>query len=108
MSPPTLTAPFAPLYGHQRLHKAYRDASRTWHPDKHPDNVKFAEEMQEKISQCKTFLGYYNDRYEDGLVWADEYRREYDPDNEMWSNPEFRASTRQKEEENVIKDIHEF
>ena len=59
--------------------------------------------MQEKISQCKTFLGYYNDRYEDGLVWADEYRREYDPDNEMWSNPEFRASTRQKEEENVIK-----
>ncbi|QDZ19055.1 J domain-containing protein [Chloropicon primus] len=80
----------------KKLHKAYRDASRTWHPDKHPDNVKHAEMMQGKISEAKTVLGYYDERVEDGFVHCDEWRRGWGEDFK------YKASTRVTQEDNVV------
>ena len=76
----------------KKLHKTYRDASRKWHPDKYDGDVKYAELMQEKISQAKTVLGLYNERFEDGLAYADQWRRYWNP------NSQYLASTKKKEE----------
>ena len=71
----------------KRLHKAYRDASRKWHPDKYngPGGSEYAELMQEKISIARTVLGYYKDRFEDGIIWARVFRAQMK--GESYKNP---------------------
>ena len=49
----------------KRLHKAYRDASRRYHPDKYSGGKEEAEKMQEKVGIARTILGFYPDRFDD-------------------------------------------
>lgn len=87
----------------KKIRRAYRDASRKWHPDKHPNDVQMAEAMQEKVGAAKTVLGYYNDRYNDGLVYCDEFRNWW-----LGRRSKFSAQPEQKEQKTIHMSKEEY
>lgn len=62
-----------------------------------------AEAMQEKVGAAKTVLGYYNDRYNDGLVYCDEFRNWW-----LGRRSKFSAQPEQKEQKTIHMSKEEY
>ncbi len=58
-----------------------------YHPDKYSGPAHEAEELQEAISEAKTVLEHYKNRFEDGFVACDNWRMWWNPYTKYVPNP---------------------